>query len=97
VKSFIGLEQLTATPTEQATTVINVEPLKYDYIHQVNCRIYSELERTPTAKSNILCLPILFNKILQETIAIVEGNGTILRPIEVDLTQKIVGLINTIL
>ncbi|CAF1241505.1 unnamed protein product [Didymodactylos carnosus] len=55
------------------------------------------MEYAPNAESNILCLPILFNKILQETIAIVEGNGTIRRPIEVDLTQKIVGLINTII
>ncbi|CAF2990023.1 unnamed protein product [Rotaria sp. Silwood2] len=93
----LGLRQSTTTLTEQTTTVINVEPLKYDYIHQVNRTIYSEMEDAPNAKSNILCLPILFNKILQETIAIVEGNGTILRPIEVDLIQKIVGIINTII
>ncbi|CAF4519333.1 unnamed protein product, partial [Rotaria socialis] len=97
VSRAFGLGQLTTTSTEQTTIFIHVEPLEYDYIEDIHNTIYNEMEYKPNARSNVLCLPILFNKILQDTIAIVEGNGTIRRPIEVDLTQKIVGLINTII
>ncbi|CAF1401568.1 unnamed protein product [Rotaria sordida] len=95
--SALGFGPETTASTEQTTTMINIVPLQYDYIENVNCTIYHELEQSVNANSNILCLPTLFNKILQETIVIVEGNGTVRRPIEVDLTQKIVGLINTII
>ncbi|CAF3963734.1 unnamed protein product [Rotaria sordida] len=95
--SALGFGPETTASTEQTTTMINIVPLQYDYIENVNCTLYHELEQSGNANSNILYLPTLFNKILQETIVIVEGNGTVRRPIEVDLTQKIVGLINTII
>ncbi len=97
VTGFFGFGPLTTTSTDQTTTIVNPAPLQFDFIRHVNWTIYDEMENRPNAKSNILCISILFNKIVQETVAIVNGNGTVCRPIEIDLIQKIVGLINTVI
>jgi GTPase Era involved in 16S rRNA processing len=94
--NFLGFGPLPTT-TDQQITVVNPLPLQFDFIQHVNYMIHKEMENTPNGKSNILCVTILFNRIVQETVAIIVGNSAIRRPIEIDLIQKIVGLINTII
>ncbi|CAF0766681.1 unnamed protein product [Adineta steineri] len=92
---LFSFESAITTFPEQITATVNPRPLQYDYIRHVFETIYTDMDCSPNRKSNILCIPMLFDKILNAIIAIVDGNGTIHRPIEVDLIQKIVGLINT--
>ena len=68
--------------------------LQYDYLHHVNKTIEHEMYVSPNRKCNIVPISDLFQRILTEIIAILRGNDKKPRPIEVDLTQQIVGLIN---
>ncbi|CAF1468070.1 unnamed protein product, partial [Didymodactylos carnosus] len=80
------------TPRKTSTNPI---PLRFDFIKNIRDTILIQMTSDPKSKSNILNIPELFHKIMNGTIAIVDGNNRIRRPIEIDLIQKIVGFINT--
>ncbi|CAF4348081.1 unnamed protein product, partial [Didymodactylos carnosus] len=94
VANHLGFAPWSKTSTESSTTT-NPISLRFDFIKTVHNRIWTEMTDDPNAKSNILNIPELFCKIIDDTTAIVHGHDTVHRPIEVDLVQKIVGFINT--
>jgi GTPase Era involved in 16S rRNA processing len=91
---FLGFGSATTTSNGKSTTT-NPTPLRFDFMKHVHKTICKETSTEPNATSNILNIPKLFEKILQDIIAIAHGNNAVRRPIEIDLVQKIVGLINT--
>ncbi|CAF1479201.1 unnamed protein product, partial [Didymodactylos carnosus] len=76
-------------------TTMNLTPLRFDFLKIVYNTICKEMATTPNAKSNILNISKFFDRIVEDAIAIVHGNDTIPRPVDTNLEQKIVGLINT--
>jgi GTPase SAR1 family protein len=82
--------------SEKPTTATITASLQFDFIENIHHTILTEMNDAPNQKSNILCIPALFDIILQETIQVVHGNDEVRRPIEIDLIQKVVSLINTI-
>ncbi|CAF3393231.1 unnamed protein product [Rotaria sp. Silwood2] len=92
--AFLGFSQSSKT-TNKSPTTNNAAPLRFDFIKAVHDAIMTEMTNNPNAKSNILNIPEFLQKIVKETITIVHGNDQDRRLIEIDLVQKIVGLINT--
>ena len=71
--------------------------LPFEFIDATSQVIFEERVASSIGTPNILCISAIFKAILQETISIVCGhdaNGTC-RPIEIDLIQKVICLINT--
>ena len=83
------------TPIEKLNSPTNPTPSGYDFMNVAHERIWNEINSTSNMNSNILNIGEFFDKIVTETIEIVRGNNEICRPIEIDIVQKIVGLINT--
>lgn len=61
-----------------------------DYIHK---KLRPDISDQSNETSNVLGIPTFFNRILEEVMSIISEQGTYRRPIEIDLIQKIVGLI----
>ena len=94
LKKGVGYKPSPKTSSESSTTNNSI-PLRFDFVSTVHQTIVEDINSDPRTKSNILNIPELFNRIIADVRAILGGNGTICRPIEIDLVQKIVGLINT--
>ncbi|CAF1183940.1 unnamed protein product [Adineta ricciae] len=70
-------------------------PLPFDFMKATHEMILNEFDEKSNANSNICNIPKFFDRILHDVMIIVNGNDAVPRPIEIDIVQKIVGLINT--
>ncbi|CAF0875790.1 unnamed protein product [Adineta steineri] len=87
-------------PSSAVTPVINSTaatptPLAFNFMKAVQNTILGEIPTASDPVSNILNISEFFDKIIKDIMMIVHGNDITRRPIEIDLVQKIVGLINT--
>ncbi|CAF3876452.1 unnamed protein product [Rotaria sp. Silwood1] len=94
VRKRLGLKSSSKT-SNKSSTANNPPPLRFDFMKYVHETIKNEIMTDPNAKSNIFNIPEFFHKIIDDTITIISGNDTVCRPIEIDLIQKILGLIHT--
>ncbi|CAF4089736.1 unnamed protein product, partial [Rotaria sordida] len=70
--------------------------LEIDFKQEIRSIMISELQRDPFDPSNILQLNVFFDTIYTQLLKLVQDDSGI-RPVEIDITQKIVGVINTII
>lgn len=86
---------IVGSTTSTRPTPANPIPLQFDFTKIIHQTICNEVCQDPHAKSNIYNVGELFHKIVEATVNIVHGNDEHHRPIEVDLVQKVVGIVNT--
>ncbi len=94
VTNFLGISS-SQTASNKTPASINPTPLPFDYMKATHEMILNELDEKSPSNSNIVNISKFFDKILQEVITIIHGNDVVPRPIEIDIVQKIVGLLNT--
>ncbi|CAF1453477.1 unnamed protein product, partial [Rotaria sordida] len=79
---------------KQKPTVTDSTPLPFDFIDAARQIICEDILTQSDEKLKILYIPNIFDRILNETVTIINGNNKIHRPIETDLIQKILYLTN---
>ena len=84
------------SPKPIASNISDKRIINLSCKEQIKHTIMSELARAPFHPTNILQLTIFFDTIYSQLLNLVrDSNG--IRPVETDITQKIVGVVNTII
>jgi hypothetical protein len=75
---------------------VEIKPLDVDLKQNMKCIIMSELQQAPFHPANALQLTVFFDTIYTQLLNLIEDKKVI-RPVEIDIIQKIVGVINTVI